>query len=38
VVGLSSRIAVRMQTGYLYTYAFVMLIGLTAAATWAIAS
>jgi NADH-quinone oxidoreductase subunit L len=38
VVGLSSRIAVRMQTGYLYTYAFVMLIGLTAAVTWAIAS
>ncbi|WP_288413327.1 NADH-quinone oxidoreductase subunit L [uncultured Sphingomonas sp.] len=38
VVGLSSRVAVRMQTGYLYTYAFVMLIGLTAAVTWAIAS
>ncbi|WP_294323040.1 NADH-quinone oxidoreductase subunit L [uncultured Sphingomonas sp.] len=38
VVGLSSRLAVRMQTGYLYTYAFVMLIGLTAAVTWAIAS
>ncbi len=38
LVGLSSRLAVRMQTGYLYTYAFVMLIGLTAAVTWAIAS
>ncbi len=29
--------AVRLQTGYLYTYAFVMLIGLTAALTWVIA-
>ncbi|KQM88343.1 NADH:ubiquinone oxidoreductase subunit L [Sphingomonas sp. Leaf23] len=38
LVNLSSRLAVRMQTGYLYTYAFVMLIGLTAAVTWAIAS
>ncbi|MEP9401162.1 NADH-quinone oxidoreductase subunit L [Sphingomonas sp. VNH70] len=38
LVGLSSRLAVKMQTGYLYTYAFVMLIGLTAAVTWAIAS
>ncbi len=38
LVGFSSRLAVRMQTGYLYTYAFVMLIGLTAAVTWAIAS
>jgi NADH-quinone oxidoreductase subunit L len=37
VVQLSSRVAVRVQTGYLYTYAFVMLIGLTAAATWVIA-
>ena len=25
----------RLQTGYLYTYAFVMLLGLAAAATWA---
>ncbi|KQM41420.1 NADH-quinone oxidoreductase subunit L [Sphingomonas sp. Leaf10] len=38
LVGFSSRLAVKMQTGYLYTYAFVMLIGLTAAVTWAIAS
>ena len=38
VVALGSRVAVKMQTGYLYTYAFVMLIGLTAAVTWAIAS
>ena len=28
--------AVRLQTGYLYAYAFVMLIGLTAALTWVI--
>ena len=31
-----ARVAGRFQTGYLYTYAFVMLIGLTAAVTWAI--
>lgn len=31
-----SGIACRFQSGYLYTYALVMLIGLTAAATWAI--
>ncbi len=37
VVALSSRVAGRVQTGYVYTYAFVMLIGLTAAATWVIA-
>jgi NADH-quinone oxidoreductase subunit L len=37
VVALSSRLAGRVQTGYVYTYAFVMLIGLTAAATWVIA-
>jgi len=36
VAQLGSRAAVRLQTGYLYTYAFVMLIGLTAAVTWAI--
>jgi NADH-quinone oxidoreductase subunit L len=29
--------AVKLQSGYLYTYAFVMLIGLTAALTWVIA-
>jgi len=38
LVQLSSRAAGRFQTGYLYTYAFVMLIGLTGAVTWAIAS
>ncbi|WBH17567.1 NADH-quinone oxidoreductase subunit L [Sphingomonas radiodurans] len=37
VVAQSSRLAGRVQTGYVYTYAFVMLIGLTAAATWVIA-
>ena len=36
VVQLGSRVAGRLQTGYVYTYAFVMLIGLTAAVTWAI--
>ena len=36
VVALGSRVAGRVQTGYVYTYAFVMLIGLTAAVTWAI--
>ena len=36
-VQLGSRGAVRFQSGYLYSYAFVMLIGLTAAVTWAIA-
>eukprot|EP01032_Pedospumella_encystans_P031201 gene31201-35216_t len=36
VVALGSRVAGQVQTGYVYTYAFVMLIGLTAAVTWAI--
>ncbi|MDO7842442.1 NADH-quinone oxidoreductase subunit L [Sphingomonas immobilis] len=36
LVSLGSRAAGKLQTGYLYTYAFVMLIGLTAAMTWAI--
>ncbi|WP_174296569.1 NADH-quinone oxidoreductase subunit L [Sphingomonas bacterium] len=36
VVVAGSRLAVRFQSGYLYTYAFVMLFGLTAALTWAI--
>jgi len=34
VVALGSAGAVRLQSGYLYGYAFVMLIGLTAAITW----
>ncbi|MFW2853130.1 NADH-quinone oxidoreductase subunit L [Sphingomonas sp. TX0543] len=37
VVQIGSRVASRVQTGYLYTYAFVMLIGLTAAVTWVVA-
>ncbi len=37
LVQWGSRVAGRIQTGYVYTYAFVMLIGLTAAVTWAIA-
>ncbi|QNE30608.1 NADH-quinone oxidoreductase subunit L [Sphingomonas sp. NBWT7] len=37
VTQVTSRVAGRVQTGYVYTYAFVMLIGLTAAATWVIA-
>ncbi len=38
IVASGSRLAGRVQTGYIYTYAFVMLIGLTAVVTWAIAS
>jgi len=34
IVAMGSRAAVRFQSGYLYTYALVMLIGLSAAATW----
>ncbi|AQR73025.1 NADH-quinone oxidoreductase subunit L [Sphingomonas sp. LM7] len=37
LVQLGSAGAVRLQSGYLYTYAFIMLIGLTAALTWVIA-
>ncbi|MCW6537130.1 NADH-quinone oxidoreductase subunit L [Sphingomonas lycopersici] len=37
VVQQGSRVTARVQTGYVYTYAFVMLIGLTAAVTWVIA-
>ncbi|MBK9431851.1 NADH-quinone oxidoreductase subunit L [Sphingorhabdus sp.] len=34
VVQQGSRFAVRMQSGYLYTYALVMLLGLVAAISW----
>ncbi len=34
VVAQGSALAARLQSGYLYTYALVMLIGLSAAATW----
>ncbi|MDT8757885.1 NADH-quinone oxidoreductase subunit L [Sphingomonas psychrotolerans] len=37
LVRLGSVGAVKLQSGYLYTYAFIMLIGLTAALTWVIA-
>jgi NADH-quinone oxidoreductase subunit L len=37
LVQVGTRAAARLQTGYVYTYAFVMLIGLTAAVTWVIA-
>jgi NADH-quinone oxidoreductase subunit L len=36
VVSVGSRGAARLQSGYLYTYALVMLLGLTGAVTWAI--
>jgi len=35
VVLQGSRLAARFQTGYLYSYAFVMLLGLVGLATWA---
>ncbi|WP_308516659.1 NADH-quinone oxidoreductase subunit L [Sphingomonas flavescens] len=35
-VGVGNRIAARVQSGYLYSYALVMLLGLIGAATWAI--
>jgi len=38
LVGATGTIAKRMQSGYVYTYALVMLLGLAAAATWAVAS
>ena len=38
IVQMSSRMAGRLQSGYIYTYAFVMLFGLTSVVTWAIAS
>ncbi len=37
IVAIGSRAAVRLQSGYLYTYALVMLLGLTALATWVMA-
>jgi NADH-quinone oxidoreductase subunit L len=37
VVRLGSVAAGRLQSGYVYTYALVMLLGLAAAATWAMA-
>jgi len=37
VVAGGNRVAARIQTGYLYTYALVMLLGIAAATTWAMA-
>jgi NADH-quinone oxidoreductase subunit L len=36
IVG-GNRLTARLQTGYLYTYALVMLLGIAAATTWAMA-
>jgi NADH-quinone oxidoreductase subunit L len=35
-VGVGNRVTARLQSGYLYSYAFVMLLGLIGAASWAI--
>jgi NADH-quinone oxidoreductase subunit L len=35
-VGIGNRVAYRLQSGYLYSYALVMLLGLIGAASWAI--
>jgi NADH-quinone oxidoreductase subunit L len=37
LVSGGNRLTSRMQTGYLYTYALVMLLGIAAATTWAMA-
>ena len=33
-VAFASRLSVRLQSGYIYTYALVMLLGLVAAVSW----
>jgi NADH-quinone oxidoreductase subunit L len=38
LVAGTSRVSARLQSGYVYTYAFIMLIGLAGLATWAIAA
>ncbi|WP_265570540.1 NADH-quinone oxidoreductase subunit L [Sphingomicrobium nitratireducens] len=35
VVGLGNKLTARLQSGYVYSYALVMLLGLIAAASWA---
>ncbi len=35
-VGVGNRLTTRLQSGYLYSYAFVMLLGLIGAASWAV--
>jgi NADH-quinone oxidoreductase subunit L len=37
LVSGGNRVTAQLQSGYLYTYALVMLLGLAAAATWAMA-
>ena len=37
MVAAGTRLNVRFQSGYLYSYALVMLIGVAAATTWAMA-
>ncbi len=36
VAMIGSRLSRRLQSGYIYTYALVMLLGVAAATTWAI--
>ena len=36
IIAQNARVAGKLQSGYVYTYAFVMLLGLTGAVTWAI--
>jgi NADH-quinone oxidoreductase subunit L len=33
-VGIGNRLTTRLQSGYVYSYALVMLLGLIGAATW----
>jgi len=35
-VGIGNRVTYRLQSGYLYSYALVMLLGLIGAASWAL--
>ncbi|MBV8909075.1 MAG: NADH-quinone oxidoreductase subunit L, partial [Sphingomonas sp.] len=35
-VGVGNRVTYRLQSGYLYSYALVMLLGLIGAASWAL--
>jgi NADH-quinone oxidoreductase subunit L len=37
VIAGGNKLTARLQSGYLYTYALIMLLGLAAAATWAMA-
>jgi NADH-quinone oxidoreductase subunit L len=37
LVAQGNRLTARLQSGYVYTYAFVMLLGIAGAATWAMA-